>query len=385
MVQPRKVVIFYTDAGGGHRATALALQSILQQTTPYEIRLCNPYRELISDIDLFPKLTPYTNEDVYNKFVLGQGWNNFFCLLYYGLTILNVRLGTRKSVERFLKFWQKEKVDLVISVMPLANAGIYQSVKAYTERRPVPFLVVITDLEEKQQNVWFPPPQDYHIVCGSERSHEQALKKHHDQSLIHRVSGMLVNPVFYRKEVENRPAEREKIGLQPNLPTGCMMYGSTGSQRMLELAAALQQVRSKFQMIFFCGHNQDLMNELQSMKLPYPHLIRPYTRRIPYYFQLCDFLVCKPGPGTLSEALVSGLTLLVDEDNVLPQEQYNVGWIKERGVGSSFRTTEEFSRAVEHRADSQRASSPTAAGKEASSNRSIFEIPDIIRNILEVS
>ena len=382
-MQPRKIVIFYTDAGGGHRATAIALQDILRETTSHEIRLCNPYRELIGDIDLFPKLTPYTNEEVYNTFVLRQGWNNFFCLLYYGLTILNVKLGTRRSVKRFLDFWQEEKVDLVISVMPLANAGIYRSIRAYSRKSPVPLIVLITDLEEKQKNVWFPRPPDYHIICGSARSHEQALSKVHDPSLIHRTSGLPVNPAFYRKEVENRMTERKNLGLEPDWPTGCMMYGSAGSKKMAQLAESLKEVGQNFQMIFLCGHNQPLMDDLQEMDLPYPHLIYPYTKRIPYYFQLCDFLICKPGPGTLSEAMVSGLSLLVDTYNVLPQEQYNVRWIQEKGVGFSFRNSSEFSQAVEQLLHSGLAAASHAVSSEASSNRSVFEISTIIRDILE--
>lgn len=382
MVSPGKIVILYTDAGGGHRATAQALQEILKRETAHEVTLLNPYKELIADIDLFPRFTGYSDEDVYNHFVLDKGWTNNFCMLYYGLTLLNVRLGTKVSVARFLERWRQESPDLVISVMPLANQGFYQSVRAYTGASPVPFLVVITDLDEKIREVWFPREQDYYIVCGSERTYRQALAKPHPPQRVFQTSGQLVHPEFYRPPPADPAAERRKQGLRPHRVTGCIMYGSAGSRRMVQLAQAVRGVDRKFQMIFLCGHNQTLADDLKALELPYPHLILTYTTEVQYYFRLSDFLVSKPGPGTVSEALVTGLTLLVDNKFVLPQERYNVKWIKQNRLGLSFRNMDDFRRAVEVLTAGEAAGHrrPPGVGQE---NRAIFEIPAIIDGILQ--
>ena len=379
----KNITICYTDSGGGHRATAMALQAVLNRETSYVITLLNPYRELIPDIDLFPRFTGYTAEEIYNRFVLGKNWPHFACLLYFVLSMLDIKLGTRKSAERFLTYWQKEKPDLVISVMPMANQGIYRSVRAYTSKCPLPFLVVMTDLEEKMKHAWFPADKDYYIACGSEKAYRQALKSH-PQHLVFHTSGLIVRPDFYDQTAIDPAAERTALGLLPDWPTGCMMYGAAGSKRMIELARALQQANQKCQMIFLCGHNQVLADTISGMNLPYPHRILTYTTEIPYYFSLSDFLVCKPGPGTISEALVSRLTLLLDRRNVLPQERYNLKWILENKLGLAFGSTMDFQHVVRKILSRRIQGDSRPSAPEIPENRGIFEMSRIIQKIIEV-
>lgn len=108
------------------------------------------------------------------------------------------------------------------------------------------------------------------------------------------------------------------------------MYGGGGSVRMAGIARLMAGIGRPVQMIFLCGRNQALARQLEEMDLPYPHLIRTFTPRVPYYFGVSDFFVGKPGPGAISEALVSGIIPVVDAGQVLPQERYNLAWLKNR-------------------------------------------------------
>lgn len=105
------------------------------------------------------------------------------------------------------------------------------------------------------------------------------------------------------------------------------MYGGAGNARMMALAQALQNITPTFQMIFLCGRNHRLAAEFAALKLTYPYIIRAYTPDVPYYFALSDFLISKPGPATISEALVMNLPLLLDCQHILPQERSNVQWV----------------------------------------------------------
>lgn len=384
MKRSGKISICFTDAGGGHRATALALREILNRTTGYHVTLVNPYRELIPDVDLFPRFTGYSDEEVYNRFVLGKGWSNIFCLLYYGFTLLNIKLGTRASVKRFLEYWRRESPDLVVSVMPLANQGLYRSLYAYAGTSPVPFVVLITDLEERMKHTWFPRQQDYYIICGSKQSCEQAVNKPHPKELVFCTSGLPVHPAFYDTLPANPAAERMKLGLRPDLPTGCIMYGSAGSKRMEEIARFLQGMDRKCQIVFLCGNNQSLANNLARLRLSYPHVIQGYTTNVPHFFAISDFLISKPGPGTISEAAATGISLLADCRNMLPQERYNLEWIRQNRLGRPFGNMIDFGRVLREMLDAgpDRARAPRAMkGK----NRAIFEISGIIQDILKRS
>jgi len=60
-----------------------------------------------------------------------------------------------------------------------------------------------------------------------------------------------------------------------------------------------------------------------------------FTDQVAYYMRLCDALVGKPGPGVVSEALVSGLPVIVElnEEHTPPQEQAVAHWISDHHVG----------------------------------------------------
>ena len=69
----KHVDLVYFNAGGGHRAAALALQAVCeQQQRPWKVRLVN----LVDVVDpqaLFQRYTGMAPEDLYNK-RLARGW-----------------------------------------------------------------------------------------------------------------------------------------------------------------------------------------------------------------------------------------------------------------------------------------------------------------------
>ena len=67
------VDLVYFNAGGGHRASALALQSVLHtQGWPWNVRLVNLF-EVLDPQGKFRKLTGSAPEDWYNQ-RLARGW-----------------------------------------------------------------------------------------------------------------------------------------------------------------------------------------------------------------------------------------------------------------------------------------------------------------------
>jgi len=69
----RTVDLVYFNAGGGHRASALALEAAIRRAgLPWTVRLVN-LREVLDPNDGFRKLTGMDPEDVYNR-RLARGW-----------------------------------------------------------------------------------------------------------------------------------------------------------------------------------------------------------------------------------------------------------------------------------------------------------------------
>jgi len=121
---------------------------------------------------------------------------------------------------------------------------------------------------------------------------------------------------------------------------------------------------------------------LEAERLPYPKVIEGYTTGVYYYMKLADFFIGKPGPGSISEALLMRLPVIIERNAwTLPQERYNAEWVRERGVGfvlNSFRNI--------HQTVDQLLEPATLAGVQANiaafDNRAVFEIPEILERLL---
>jgi UDP-N-acetylglucosamine:LPS N-acetylglucosamine transferase len=193
---------------------------------------------------------------------------------------------------------------------------------------------------------------------------------------IFRASGMILRPKFYDQVNVDRAAERKKLNLDPAQPTGIVLFGGQGSKVMLEIARRLDST----QLIFICGRNEALAAKLRSMKRGAPHFVEGFTSEIPYYMQLADFFIGKPGPGSISEAVAMKLPVIVESNAwTLPQERYNAQWVEERGVGLVLRNFRGVADAVE------RLTSGLAEYRghvHAIRNRAVFEIPDMLAKLL---
>jgi len=109
---------------------------------------------------------------------------------------------------------------------------------------------------------------------------------------------------------------------------------------MVDIAKRLDENPTPVQLIMLCGHSQTILRELKSLKLKKKILVEGFTTNVDYYMALADFLIGKPGPGSISEALQYHLPVIVERNvRTMPQEHYNTVWLEEQRMGivlSSF-------------------------------------------------
>ena len=197
-----------------------------------------------------------------------------------------------------------------------------------------------------------------------------------------RTSGMIVRPEFYARPEISREQERRRLGLRPELPLGLVMFGGFGSRRMLTVARRVAEAGVKTQLIFLCGHNQRLRTQLSAMKLPFPCHVEGFTREIPRLMQLSDYFVGKPGPGSVSEALVMGLPVIVERNaRTMVQERYNTDWIERHQVGVVLRSFNEIVAGITQMLEPQRLTHFRACAAKLN-NRAVFEIPDLLQTLI---
>jgi 1,2-diacylglycerol 3-beta-galactosyltransferase len=381
-----RVEFVFHDGGGGHRAAATALQMAIQaQGRPWEVRLTN-LQELLDPLDILKKYGRIRIQDMYNT-LLRNGWTLGSPQL---LKVLQLAIWTyhRPTVRLLEAHWRETQPDMVVSVVPHFNRALGESFSRAFPGRP--FVTVLTDIADYPPHFWIERQpaaagwQQY-LVCGSDRAVAQARSMGHSDDRIFRASGMVLHPRFYEAPVENLAAERERLGLRPDLPTGLVLFGGHGSQVMLEIAERLDRSQLELQLIFICGKNEKLASALRAQKSRLPRFVEGFTTRVNYYMQLSDFFIGKPGPGSVSEALAMRLPVIVECNTwTLPQERYNAEWILEKQVGLVLRGFREIDRAVAQLIEPS-ALARYRANAAALQNRAVFEIPEILEKIFERS
>ena len=370
-----RVDLVYFNAGGGHLASAQALSGALQaQDAGWQVRLVNLF-ELLDPQQRFRKLTGSAPEDWYNR-RLARGWTLGMAQelkLLQGL----IRLLHPKLTRQLQQHWLRTEPDILVSLIPNFNRALYDSLNSSLPGRP--YVTVLTDLADLPPHFWIEPGQAQHFICGTPRAVEQARAPGHDADRIHATSGMIIRPDFYRPRLSDRAQERIRHGLDPQRETGIVMFGGHGSKAMLGIARQLADQ----QLILVCGHNRALARQLRAEPAAAPRLVVEFSRDIPYYMQLADYFIGKPGPGSLSEAVQQGLpVIVVDNAWTMPQERYNADWVREHGLGvvhDSLRTLAAAVRTLTASLDDYR------ANVRRIDNRALFEIPPLLSQILERS
>jgi processive 1,2-diacylglycerol beta-glucosyltransferase len=190
----------------------------------------------------------------------------------------------------------------------------------------IPVGVVITDFD--LHAMWLYRGVDwYFVACEETKVHMTALGV--PPETIH-VTGIPIDPAF--SPAREKAETRRELGLQPDLTTVLVSAGGFGMGPVESLANALQEVRHPIQVAVVCGKNPDLKRRLEDLPAPNHHVkIVGFTSEMERWMAASDLLVGKAGGLTSSEALASGLVMVII--NPIPgQEERNSDHLLEEGV-----------------------------------------------------
>jgi UDP-N-acetylglucosamine:LPS N-acetylglucosamine transferase len=375
--QARRISLIFFDAGGGHRNAATALQvQIERQGLPFEVTLVN-LQEVLDPLDILRKLTGIRIQDMYNR-ILRNGWTLGSPQLLRVLQLV-IRTYHGPTVKLLEGFWQETAPDMVVSLVPHFNRALYESFgKAFPGK---PFITVLTDLADYPEHFWIERQPQY-LVCGTERAVQQAREHGHLDGSVFQTSGMILHPRFYEPEPANIREERRKLGLDPGLPTGILLFGGYGTSKMLKILRQIDNSSLDVQLILICGRNEKLTEAIRREKTRIHVHVEGFTTSIPYFMALSDFFIGKPGPGSISEALSKRLPVIIDCNAwTLPQERYNARWVQEKEVGKVVQHHSQVAAAVE---ELLKPGELERLRERAGNlhNQAVFEIPEIFQKIL---
>jgi Glycosyltransferase family 28 C-terminal domain len=377
----KKIQILFHDAGGGHRNAAVALQTVIsEQNRPWEVELVQ-FQDLTDQMDVLRKLTGIRIQEQYN-IILRNGWTLGAKQLLRVLQA-TIRLFHGPMVKLLSSYFRSHPAELLVSVIPHFNREIGE---AWTAVYPgMRFVTLITDLADFPPHFWIEPMKEQYVICGTERAVEQARAMGKEDSHIFATSGMILRPDFYERDETDPKALRRELGLQPGLSTGMLLFGGFGSKAMYEIAERLETAGLPLQLIVICGRNEKLAAQFRGRSWKMPLHIVGFTTEVHRLMRAADFLIGKPGPGSVTEAMVRRLPVILECNAwTLPQERYNTEWVREKRVGIVLKSFEEIVGALKELLEPARLAE-FRRNVGALNNQAVFEIPEIFAKLLAES
>ncbi|CAK0894501.1 unnamed protein product, partial [Prorocentrum cordatum] len=242
MHTPRRIYIFYSDTGGGHRASALSLEAAF--TRQYGDQVSVKMVDFIRDATPWPWSQLPEGYQVVGKFPtvykglydLRQGCDN-----WRETSIFKMAWSmSRESILAFLTDLVTEGLDLVISVHPLVNHMVQEAFELIFEgRSTIPMATVVTDLGSCHLS-WFDPRVD--LLCVPSPQIEELALRHGFQRQGMYLCGLPVREGFWGAEPRPKSEVRRALGLdatgaaEGSLGVVLMMAGGEGFGNFLEAA-----------------------------------------------------------------------------------------------------------------------------------------------------
>jgi UDP-N-acetylglucosamine:LPS N-acetylglucosamine transferase len=384
MSAPPEVVLFTIDAGGGHRAAARALVAAAgEREAPFRFRT-ESFQQILVRLDLLRRATGLSLEDAYNA-LLRRRWSALMVPLLRTMHLaIRVR---RRALVRTLAAWLRERPEAaaVVSVMPNFNGVMRDAIAA--ARPGVPLVVVLTDFADFPPRFWIEPGID-RVVVGTDEAREQALALGVEARAVTRVSGMVLNPSFYRRGGPGaRGDARRDLGVGPDAFVVTLLFGGKGSPEMAPLAGRLLARDPGWTVVAICGDNPGLLDQLAPVEATAGGRLRRlgFTDRVAELMVASDVLVTKPGPGSLAEAFHQQVPVVVTRNvHTIPQERFNTDYVARHGLGRVVSHWREIPDAVAGLfGDGEERTAIRARMAALPENRAVWEVIDVVTREIE--
>ena len=319
--QPKRLLFLFSDTGGGHRSATEAMIEALDLEFPgrFDSSMVDFFRQYYpAPLNKAPEIYPEMSR-------VPQAWG-------FSWKVTNTRGGSnvlndlsypylRKAAKRLVA---ENPADLIVSVHPLVNTHLARAMR----KSPRPFITVVTDMVSTHA-FWFDRRADL-VVVPTEKAKTVAVRYGIPAGNL-RVVGLPVADRF-RSPLPDRDAWRRQMGWRTDLPVILVVGGGDGLGGVKRIAKALNHADFEATLVVICGRNEELKRDLEAVEWRLPAHIYGFTRDMPDFMRAADIMMTKAGPGSISEAFICGLPLLL-YSRLPGQEDGNVDYVVENGAG----------------------------------------------------
>lgn len=316
-----KILFLFSDTGGGHRSASEAIIEALHLAYPnqFETEMIDIFREyaplpLNYAPEIYPKLSKMPK-------MWGIGYKASDGLRQTKMIYKALMPYVRLSLQRLL---YDHPCDLIVSVHQLVNIPLV-NVKEIDYPR---FVTVVTDLVSTHV-AWYADGADF-IIVPTIMAAEKAISLGVTPEKVKVIGQPIAEK--YTLPPQDEDALREKFGWKKNTPTILMVGGGEGMGPLAEHAFAINRAKLDVQLVIIAGRNEELKQHLESQAWNMPVKVYGFVQEMPEFMHASTVLITKAGPGTISEAFIAGLPLIL-YSKMPGQEDGNVTYVVEKGAG----------------------------------------------------
>lgn len=317
------IVFLFSDTGGGHRSASEAIAEALNLEFPEEFtyEMVDFFKEYSPPpLNLAGPVYPLMSRMEYMwEFTFKASDNPDFMRVLFSAFWPYIRFGMYKML-------REHPGDMYVSVHPLINIPFLRAMR----RREIttPYLIVVTDLVSTH-TAWFAKEADL-ISIPTEQARKPALYAGIDPEKM-RVIGLPVADRFC-KPPGDKKVLRKKLGWSQEKTIILLVGGGEGMGPLGTVSKKINQAKLDVGLVVITGRNKKLKNELESMDWNIPTHIYGFVTDMPDLMRAADILVTKAGPGTISEALIANLPIILYH-RIPGQEEGNVSYVIDEGAG----------------------------------------------------
>jgi 1,2-diacylglycerol 3-beta-galactosyltransferase len=358
----RRVLFLIADTGAGHRSAANAIHHAMRLLDESQVRSLqqapasagdsaqsgtrqvlhqNAWRAEI--VDAFVKCSRFPLRN--GVFLYGPAIKHSPRLYGQFFRITNSagrfqaawRLARPLMYQGIVRLLLETQPDVVVSVHPLVNHITLQVLHDLDVR--IPFVTVVTDLVNVHI-AWIAPGVTACVV-PTEAARRMAISAGLPPKRVYAL-GMPVDPRFAQAPVVSRGALRQELGLDTDMPTVLLIGGGEGAIGLAGAVTAVAESDLPVQMVVITGRNHQLFAHLRQARDAFavPAQILGFVDNMPDLMHAADVVVTKAGPGTITEAMASGLPIVLT-GAVPGQEEGNVDFVVGNDLGTLARSPDE--------------------------------------------
>ncbi len=334
----KRILILSITAGNGHNACANSMKRKLESLDDAEVKIVDLLKSFSTKLNVWVsdkgyslsvgKLLPLYNA-FYNHYKNAAPEKRYSC-------------SSQKTVVSTLNGLMKEIMDFKPDV--IYSTHFYGAI-AVTDLQLVyklPCTTIVSNLDYVNSPFWEAGiGVDYFAIPNEDFIEECIYEGYSREQLL--PIGL---PVDERTlERLDKSEARKKLGLEDGVFTVMVMFGgghwNGGFKIFNELVTALKG--RKAQIIMVNGRNEESYKKIEHMHFDkgLKVLNVGFTNDVPLYLSAADVILNKFGGPSVTEMINKSLPMLIIE-KMAAQEQYNLDYMKGKGVALSFKNGKEL-------------------------------------------